>query len=298
MAQLEAGGGAAASLASPFHFGARPAPTPRDAGVGALLIWVLLECGHVVRAMADGEPGAGIALATSAIVLLGGLVSSIAGFAFAAVAGSAFAHLAIDPLHAVQTMVVCSIAMQCYAVWKIRESISWPTLWPMVAAGAVTIPAGVWLLLHSGGFNYAVAFGAFLVIYGSCVALRRDARVFQGSAWRDAAAGALGGITGGLAGFPGPFVTIWCSLRGWDSMQQRAVYQPYILAMQIVTMPCLRWLAPLRVDLAQNLRYVPFALLGAIGGLAVFRRLTTRQFHLAVSVLLVVSGVGLIGRAA
>ena len=68
--------------------------------------------------------------------------------------------------------------------------------------------------------------------------------------------------------------------------------------MQMVTMVCLRWLAPMRIDLAQNLRYVPFALLGAIGGLAVFRRLTTRQSHLAVSVLLVVSGIGLIGRAA
>ena len=266
--------------------------------LGALLIWIALECGHAVRAIADGVPGAGIALAMSAIVLLSGLVSSVAGFAFAAVAGSAFAHLAVDPLHAVQTIVVCSIAMQCYAVWTIRESISWPTLWPMVAAGAATIPAGVWLLLHSDGINYAVIFGAFLVIYGSCVGLRREGRVFEGSAWRDAAAGALGGITGGLAGFPGPFVTIWCSLRGWDSVRQRAVYQPYILAMQIVTMACLRWLAPLRIDLAQNLRFVPFALVGAIGGLAVFRRLSTRQFQLAVSLLLVVSGVALIGRVA
>ena len=265
-------------------------------GLGALLIWILLECGHGARAIADGEPGAGIALAMSAIVAVSALVSSIAGFAFAAVAGSAFSHLDIDPLHAVQTMVVCSIAMQLYAVWKIRESILWATLWPMLAAGAATIPAGVWLLLHSGGFNYVVGFGTFLVLYGSYV-MRRDARVFRGSAWCDAAAGALGGITGGLAGFPGPFVTIWCSLRGWDSVRQRAVYQPYILAMQIVTMICLRWQAPLRVDLAQNLRFVPFALLGAIGGFALFRRMTTRQFHVAVSVLLVVSGAALIGRA-
>jgi hypothetical protein len=42
---------------------------------------------------------------------------------------------------------------------------------------------------------------------------------------------------------------------------------------------------------------VPFALLGAIGGLAVFRRMSNQQFQVAVSALLVVSGMGLLARA-
>ncbi len=37
-------------------------------------------------------------------------------------------------------------------------------------------------------------------------------------------------ITGGLAGFPGAFVTIWCGLKGWDKAHQRGVYQPFILS--------------------------------------------------------------------
>ena len=41
-------------------------------------------------------------------------------------------------------------------------------------------------------------------------------------------------------------MTIWCSMRGWDKQQQRAVYQPYILAMQLLTIICLHWLAPSR----------------------------------------------------
>ena len=109
-------------------------------------------------------------------------------------------------------------------------------------------------------------------------------------------AGALGGLAGGLAGFPGSFVTIWCSMRGWDKLRQRATYQPYILVMQIVTIACLWWQAPARASVAQDFAFVPFALLGAIGGLAVFQRLTNRQFHGAVSILLVVSGVGLLAR--
>jgi hypothetical protein len=97
--------------------------------------------------------------------------------------------------------------------------------------------------------------------------MRRENRVVRGNAWLDAAAGALGGITGGLAGFPGSFATIWCSMRGWDKLRQRAVYQPYILGMQLVTIACLQWQAPAHVSIAQDLTFVPFALLGTVSKL-------------------------------
>jgi uncharacterized membrane protein YfcA len=234
---------------------------------------------------------------TGAVVLLSALVSSIAGFAFSALAGSALAYLKIEPVHAVQSMVLWSTASQLYAVWKIRESIRWRPLWPMVVAGTVTVPLGVWLLRHVDGSFYAAGLGIFLTMYGCYMVMRREGHVVRGSRWLDAATGALGGITGGLAGFPGAFVTIWCSMRGWDKLRQRAVYQPYILTMQFATIACLQWQAPTHVSVAQDLTFVPFALLGAIGGLAVFQRLSNKQFHGAVSVLLVVSGIGLLIRA-
>src|SRR4051794_40708525 len=67
-------------------------------------------------------------------VLLAALVSSIAGFAFAAIAGSALAYLQFEPVQAVMTMALCSIAMQTYAVWQLRASIRWRGLAPMIAA--------------------------------------------------------------------------------------------------------------------------------------------------------------------
>jgi uncharacterized protein len=264
--------------------------------LAALALWALIESGAFATAVARDEQGAWIAIATVAVILLSALVSSIAGFAFSALAGSALAYLKMDPVHAVQAMVLCSIAIQLYAVWKIRDSIRWSALWPMLGAGAVTIPLGVWLLLHADGTVYAVGLGAFLTAYACYVLLRREVRVVRGNAWRDAVVGALGGLAGGLAGFPGSFVTIWCSMRGWDKLRQRAVYQPYILAMQIVTLVCLRWASPSHMIVAQDLSLVPFALLGAIGGLAVFQRMTNKQFQVAVSLLLAVSGVGLLAR--
>ena len=265
--------------------------------LAALAIWALAESGAFASAIVQEHQDAWLVVATAAVILLAALVSSVAGFAFSALAGSALAYLKMDPVHAVQAMVLCSIAIQLYAVWKIRDSISWSSLWPMLLAGVVTIPFGVWLLVHVDGTFYTVGLGAFLTIYGCYVLMRREMRVVRGSAWRDAVAGGLGGLAGGLAGFPGSFVTIWCSMRGWDKLRQRAVYQPYILAMQMVTLVCLRWEAPTHVNVAQDLSLVPFALLGAIGGLAVFQRMTNKQFQVAVSLLLTVSGVGLLARA-
>lgn len=235
--------------------------------------------------------------AVAAVVLLAALVSSIAGFAFSALAGSALAYLGFDPVRAVMTMALCSIAIQAYAVWQLRASIRWRALWPMLAAGALATPLGVALLVRIDGRLYAAVLGVIAVGYGAFVLLRRRMRVIDGSAWRDAMAGALGGLVAGLASSPGLVASIWCSMRGWDKVQQRAVYQPFILAMQIATVACLAVAAQPHLAEARMAGFVPFALLGAVGGFALFRRLTTQQFQAAVGLLLIASGAGLLARA-
>jgi uncharacterized membrane protein YfcA len=233
----------------------------------------------------------------AAIILLAALVSSIAGFAFAVLAGSALAYLRFDPVQAVTTMALCSIATQAYAVWQLRASIRWRALAPMLAAGAITTPLGVALLIHIDARLYAAVLGAVVTGYGAYVLLRRETRAVRGTAWRDALAGAVGGVMGGLSSAPGLAVTIWCSMRGWDKVRQRAVYQPFILAMQIVTIACLTSSAVPQTDALRYASFVPFALMGAVGGFALYRRMTMRQFHAAVSLLLIVSGAGLLARA-
>jgi len=64
-------------------------------------------------------------------------------------------------------------------------------------------------------------------------------------------------------------VTIWCSMRGWDKLRQRATYQPYILAMQLLTIACLQWQAPAQAVVKQDFALVPFALLEPSGPRAV-----------------------------
>ena len=260
-----------------------------------LLLWAFHELVGLESALADGDEDASRTLIVAAIVAVSSLVASIAGFAFCALAGSALAYLQVDPVEAVRTMVICSTATQLYAVWKIRDAIRWPPLWPMIAAGAATVPVGVWLLLHVHSAVYGVGLGIFLCAYGCYAGFRRGDFVVRGSRWRDACAGALGGLAGGLAGLSGSFVTIWCSMRGGDKHAQRAVYQPFILVMQVVTVVCLQ--AVRNTQLVDSVGFVPFALLGGVAGFAIYQRLTNKQFQAAVSALLMVSGLGLLGRS-
>jgi uncharacterized membrane protein YfcA len=262
-------------------------------GRGALALvaaMVVIESVRMLAGPATDREAAGI-------VLVAALVSSIAGFAFAALAGSALAWLRFDPVQAVMTMAVCSIAIQAYAVWQLRASIRWRALVPMLAAGAMTTPVGVSLLLHIDAKRYAAVLGAIVTGYGLHVLLRPRARTVRGAPWLDAVVGALGGVLGGLSSTPGLAVTIWCSMRGWDKLQQRAVYQPFILAMQLVAVACLTCSAVPHTDVLRYASFVPFALMGAVGGFAVYRRLTTQQFRAALSLLLLVSGAGLLTRA-
>jgi uncharacterized membrane protein YfcA len=251
--------------------------------------------GEVMALSAQGIDGAAYAMAA---VLAASTVSSIAGFAFSALCGALLFHLMDSPVYAVQVMIVCSIAIQLLSVASLWRAIDWRALGIFLLGGLLGAPAGVYLLLHLPTSIYRDIIGGLLIGYGGYLLLRWPIRsVRTGSAW-DICAGFLGGISGGLAGFPGAFVTVWCGLKGWDKARQRAVYQPFILGMQPVTLLAIHLMRPSSSTQPQldwqTFAFVPAALLGAWFGLRIFKRLSDRQFEVVVNALLIVSGIGLI----
>jgi len=236
-------------------------------------------------------------LAALIAVLVAATLSSIAGFAFSALCGALLFHLMDSPVYAVQVMIICSITIQLLSVATLWRSIDWTTLPIFLAGGILGVPAGVYLLLHLQSDAYRHIIGALLIAYGGYLLLRRPARELQAGPLADACAGFLGGLTGGLAGFPGAFVTVWCGMKGWDKARQRGVYQPFILSMQPITLIAISLMKPYATSTAaldlKALAFVPAALLGAWFGLHIFKRLSDRQFAIAVNALLIASGVGL-----
>src|SRR5437764_4780033 len=238
---------------------------------------------------ARGVEGAAFVLIA---VFLASTISSIAGFAFSALCGALLFHLMSSPVYAVQVMIVCSIAIQSLSVAALWRSVDWRSLPIFLIGGIPGVPVGAYLLLHLQTVAYRDIIGVLLIVYGGYLLLRWPTRSLQTGPLADGCAGFLGGLTGGLAGFPGAFVTIWCGLKGWDKTRQRGVYQPFILCMQPVSLIVIYLMRPSSSTAAQldwkTLAFIPAALLGAWFGLRIFRRLSDRQFEIAVNVLLIV----------
>ncbi len=223
-------------------------------------------------------------------ILLSAVIANIGGFAFSAVASGSVLHLVSDPVQAVKVILVASIALQAYSVFTLRHSIEWRAVAPFFLGGVLFVPLGIYLLVHASAAAYWKGLGVFIMLYACAMMLRRNPACFRGNVFVDAGVGALGGITGGAAGFPSAFIAMWCGMRGWDKNRQRAVYQPYILAMQLVTLLGLELSGHVQSYDISLLEYVPAALLGASCGLAIFRRLTERHFSVAIYSLLILSG--------
>jgi uncharacterized protein len=99
---------------------------------------------------------------------------------------------------------------------------------------------------------------------------------------------------GATAAFPGAFVTIWCGAHGWDKVRQRAIYQPFILGVQLVTLAVMVPTSRTVVVRPELLQYVAPAMLGSYLGLWGFSKLSTVQFNRVVSDLQLVSGVAML----
>ena len=237
-------------------------------------------------------------LPVMAAIFVAAVVSSVAGFAFSAICGALLLHLVEDPVRAVQIMMVCSAAGQAYMVWTLRREIDVRALLPFLAGAAGGLPIGLSLLLASPPSLYAHGLGVFLVVYAGYALLRRPGRLRHQNPVLDGIAGFVGGITGGVAAFPGAPVTVWCSLKGWSKDRQRGVYQPFILVVQLAAIALLGLgLVPARGPVSfdpAGLAYAPAMLLGTTIGLALFRRLSDRQFGRVLNAFLIASGIALL----
>jgi len=285
----------ASQLAAPIRGDSSLRPTSRLIGPGFAVL-ALASLAVQTQHLLQHRAGSATALLTLAIVFAAALVSSVVGFAFSALAGAGLLHLYDHPSEAVGIMVLCSTAIQLYCVIAMRRAIEWRRLLPFLVGGAPFVPLGVWLLSALPYRWFAIGLGAFLTGYGAFVSWRGQSRARANSWWIDPCIGALGGITGGLAAFPGAFVTVWCAMRGWDKSVQRGVTQPYILAMQLMTLATMR-AQHVAVHIGSlQIEGMLVALFAAFLGMKLFRSLSNRQFAWMLNSLLMVSGVLMIVR--
>lgn len=239
-------------------------------------------------------------LDSSLALLLGGtfvaaFASGLAGFAYALVASAAFLHV-MEPRDSTAMILVGSTIAQLFTIWRFRAAIDWRRVAPFLVAGLACVPAGTWLLERVDREMVRNTVGVFLVayaIYGLATPRLRVGTL--GGRAADAAIGGVGGVLGGLAGLSGAIPTIWCQLRGWTRDEQRAVYQPYILAMQVWSLIALAVSGNVtRHALVSFAWTLPVFLAGVLLGMALYARIDERGFRRVVLLLLLASGAALV----
>jgi uncharacterized membrane protein YfcA len=81
-------------------------------------------------------------------VFSGAFVSSLAGFAFSAVAGTILLRI-LQPMEAIPLMMACSIGVQAANLWALRQNIEWRGSLFLIGGGAFGIPIAIYLLQNA-----------------------------------------------------------------------------------------------------------------------------------------------------
>ena len=257
------------------------------------LLLVLTVAGLILYSQAT-DPSVG-RLAVFAGIAVAGAISGISGLAFPLIAGPIFLLMYPAP-EAVALTAMCSLTGQLFSIALLWRVIAYEFRVPLIAAGLLGAPLGSALLCSFNPHCVRVVLGALIVVSG----LRRALRVQVGATRRpsllsEVLVGLTGGITGGLVGASSVVPAIWCAACGFDKSRQRAVTQPYILAMQAASLVSLWAWGALDRDIVGH--YADFLLPVLVGiglGVAGFRGLSSDAATRVVMGVVTASGLSLL----
>lgn len=227
---------------------------------------------------------------------LAGFVQGISGFAFGMVAMSVWVWT-IEPRLAATMAVFGGLTGQVLSTFTVRRGLHLRLLWPFLAGAVVGVPLGVFVLPHIDPRTYRLVLGGILAVFCPAMLLApRLPAIRRGGRLGDAAAGLVGGLMGGVGGFTGVAPAVWCTLRGYDRDEHRAVLQNFNLAALAATFVSL--LASGAVTRAMVPAFAviaPALVIPSIIGSRIYLGLSATAFRRVVLLVLSASGAVMIG---
>ena len=237
----------------------------------------------------------GIALSLFLIAAFaGGFASGLAGFAMGFIVSGVWLHI-LTPLQTTALIVGYGLVTQGYGVWKLRQALVWRNIAPFIIGGFVGVPLGTMLLTYLNPAYLRSGVGVLLIVYGAYGLAQPKLPTVRANAATDGAVGFANGVLAGLTGLPGFIITIWCQLRGWKKDQQRAVFQPVLLAAIVANVVSLGVAGAITAAfLRLYLLGLPAMLAGLWVGFKLYGRLDETAFRKVILVLLLIAGFGLV----
>lgn len=225
---------------------------------------------------------------------VGGVVTGLAGFAMGLVVSGVWLHI-LTPAQTAMLIVGYGLLTQSYNIWRLRHALRWRLLAPFIIGGFVGVPIGTWLLTYADPAYVRLGVGVLLIGYSTYFLARPHFKPMHAGTAADVGIGVINGVLGGMTGLSGPIITIWCQLRGWSKDEQRAIFQPVILAAFAMTAISLTVAGAVTAELARLYVYglLPMAA-GLLIGLKLYGHLNEATFRKVVLLLLLLSALLLI----
>jgi len=229
---------------------------------------------------------------------IAGLVQGISGFAFSMVAVSIWVW-GIDPKTAAVLAVFGGWFGQCISALRVRRGWHFDILWPFVLGAAIGIPIGNYILPMLNQNQFKLVLGSLLVVCCSLMlATSRLPQIRTGGRPADAGAGLIGGVMAPLSGFSGLAPALWCTLRGYNKDEHRAVIQNFNLIVLSATVASNIYSGRLQASMWPQLSLVAGTLLlPAIWGSKIYVGMSAQAFRKTVLWLLVLAGAVMLSAA-
>jgi uncharacterized membrane protein YfcA len=234
------------------------------------------------------------------------VMSGLSGFGFSAV--GALCLIMLPPKLGVPLLMTLSAANQMMSLAQLRGDLKPVRDWwsggpgPYLLGGMAGVPIGLSILHSLPTKNLMLVFGGLLVLYSIYSLAWPVARVMVRDHWiASALVGLSGGVIGGFTAFPGAPVVVWSGLRHLPKQESRAIVQPFIFVLQILSIMIIAIKQPDTFgkqywDLL--LVTTPVVFMGTLFGVRLYRALSDMNFRRISFILLGVSGAGLLMKAA
>ncbi|MFC3070581.1 sulfite exporter TauE/SafE family protein [Phenylobacterium soli] len=241
------------------------------------------------------------------ILAASAIMSGLSGFGFSAI--GALCLTLLPPQLGVPLLMTLSAANQVMSLRQLKADMKPISQWwpegpaPYLLGGLVGVPVGLAILRSLPTTNLMLVFGGFLVLYAAYSLRRPDAEpvTVKGNWLASSLVGMSGGVIGGFTAFPGAPVVVWSGLRRLPKQESRAIVQPYIFALQVLSIVLLALQHPQTFDKKYWLLVaitVPVVLPCTLFGVRLYRSLSDVNFRRVTFMLLGISGLGLLIKAA
>jgi uncharacterized membrane protein YfcA len=231
------------------------------------------------------------------VVLIAYIVLAVSGFGSALISIPLLALLLPVKLVIPVVLIVDFIATAATGL-RLRNDIAVEELKPIIAPMMLGLLAGVTLLVKLPARWILLALGGFIFTYGLYSLLTR-AQTRSYSKWWSLPVGLSGGVISGLFGMGGPMYVIYLSGRIAQPIRLRATLSTMFTlntGVRLVLFLVSGLLLQREVWIA-GLYLLPFMALGLYIGHHLHVRLTAAQIGRVISVLLLLTGISILGKA-